>query len=111
VPRPDELDADGQQILEAGRVRRAEAFLTLVYGHVLQAVRLVERKTANWLGPSRRLKEYVSAASYERFRVCTAVLGAKQLVWAYTSAWEWSRGLMVELATRHAFTLPGALLN
>jgi lincosamide nucleotidyltransferase B/F len=74
-------------------------------------VRLVEGRTANWLSPSRRLEEDISAASYERFRACTAALDAEQLVRAYTSTWEWSRELMSELATRHAFALPEALLN
>jgi hypothetical protein len=111
VPQPDELDAHGQQPYEEGEYARAEAFLTLVYGHLLQAVRLVEEKSANWLSPSRRLEEDVSAASYERFRACTAALNAEQLVRAYTSPWEWSQKLMCELATSHAFVLPEALLN
>jgi lincosamide nucleotidyltransferase len=101
----------GTNLLKRGECARAEAFLTLVHGYLLQAVRLVEGKTANWLSPSRWLEEDVSAASYERFRVGTAALDAKQLVWAYASTWEWSRELMGELATRHAFTLPEALLN
>jgi lincosamide nucleotidyltransferase-like protein len=50
-------------------------------------------------------------ASYERFRACTAALDAERLVEAYTSTWEWSRELMGELAMRHAFTLPEALLK
>jgi lincosamide nucleotidyltransferase B/F len=101
----------GTNLLKRGEYARAEAFLTLVHGHLLQAVRLVEGKTANWLSPSRQLEEDVSAAAYERFRACTAALDAKQLVWAYTSTWEWSKELMDELTTRHAFTLPEALLN
>ena len=74
-------------------------------------MRLVEEKSANWLSPSRRLEEDVSAASYERYRVCTATLNAEQLVRAYTSTWEWGRELMDELAKRHVFVLPEALLN
>jgi lincosamide nucleotidyltransferase B/F len=101
----------GTNLLKRGEYARAEAFLSLVHGHLLQAVRLVEGKSANWLSPSRRLEEDVSAASYERFRACTAALDAKQLVRAYASTWEWSQELMDELATRHAFTLPDALLN
>jgi hypothetical protein len=85
--------------------------LTLVHGHLLQAVRLVEEKSANWLSPSRRLEEDVSAASYERCRACTAALNAEQLVRAYTSTWEWSQKLMCERATSHALVLPEALLN
>ncbi len=85
--------------------------MTLVHGHLLRAVRLVEGKSTNWLSPSRRLEEDVSADSYERFRACTAALDAKQLVRAYTSTWEWSQELMDELATRHAFPLPETLLT
>jgi len=101
----------GTNLLKRGEYARAEAFLTLIHGHLLQAVRLVEGKSANWLSPSRRLEEDVSAASYERYRVCTATLNAEQLVRAYTSTWEWGRELMDELAKRHVFVLPEALLN
>jgi lincosamide nucleotidyltransferase B/F len=101
----------GVNLLKRGEYARAEAFLTLIHGHLLQAVRLVEGRTINWLSPSRRLEEDVSAGSYERFRACTAALDAEQLVRAYTSTWEWSRELMDELATRHAFPLPEALLK
>jgi lincosamide nucleotidyltransferase B/F len=101
----------GTNLLKRGEYARAEAFLTLVHGHLLRSVRLVEGRTANWLSPSRRLEEDVSAASYQRFRACTAALDAGQLVHAYASTWEWSKELMSELATRHAFTLPEALLN
>jgi lincosamide nucleotidyltransferase B/F len=101
----------GTHLLKRGEYARAEAFLSLVHDHLLQAVRLVEGKSANWLRPSRRLEEEVSAASYERFRACTAALDAKQLVRAYTSTWEWSKELMDELATQHAFTLPETLLT
>jgi lincosamide nucleotidyltransferase len=101
----------GINLLKRGEYARAEAFLSLVHGHLLQAMRLVEGRTANWLSPSRRLEEDVSADSYERFRTCTAALEARQLVRAYTATWEWSQELMGELATRHAFTLPETLLN
>jgi lincosamide nucleotidyltransferase B/F len=101
----------GSNLLKRGEYARAEAFLTLVHSHLLRAMRLVEGKSANWLSPSRRLEEDVSADSYERFRVCTAALGAGQLVRAYKSTWEWSLELMDELATRHAFTLPETLLK
>jgi lincosamide nucleotidyltransferase len=101
----------GTNLLKRGEYARAEAFLTLIHGHLLQAVRLVEGRTANWLSPSRRLEEDVSAASYQRFRACTAALDAEQLFRAYRLTWEWSRELMVELSTRHAFVLPEALLN
>src|SRR3712207_3531165 len=100
----------GANLLKRGEYARAEAYLSLVHGHLLKAVRLVEGKSANWLSPSRRLEEDVSAASYERFRACTAALDARQLVRAYTSTWEWSLELMGELATRHGFTLPDTLL-
>jgi lincosamide nucleotidyltransferase len=127
VRRPPEMDAPeralflcrslmnwtlmGTNLLKRGEYARAEAFLTLVHGHLLQAVRLVEGRTANWLSPSRRLEEDVSSASYQRFRACTAALDTRQLVRAYTSTWEWSKELMSELATRHAFTLPETLLD
>jgi lincosamide nucleotidyltransferase B/F len=101
----------GTNVLKRGEYARAEAFLTLVHGHLLRAMRLVEGNSANWLSPSRRLEEEVSAASYERFRACTAALDANQLVRAYTSTWEWSKELMDELATQHAFTLPETLLT
>jgi lincosamide nucleotidyltransferase len=101
----------GTNLLKRGEYARAEAFLTLVHGHLLRSVRLVEGRTGNWLSPSRRLEEDVSAASYQRFRACTAALDARELVRAYTSTWEWSKELMSELATRHAFTLPETLLN
>ena len=101
----------GANLLKRGEYARAQAFLALVHGHLLRAARLVEGKTANWFSPSRGLEEEVSAASYERFRACTAALDAEQLVRAYASTWEWSRELMSELATRHAFALPEALLN
>jgi lincosamide nucleotidyltransferase len=101
----------GTHVLKRGEYARAEAFLSLVHGHLLRAMRLVEGNSANWLSPSRRLEEDVSAASYERFRACTAALDAKQLVGAYTSTWEWSKELMDELATQHAFPLPDTLRN
>ena len=47
----------GANLLERGEYARAEALLTLVHGHLLQAVRLVEGKSANWLSPTRRLEE------------------------------------------------------
>jgi lincosamide nucleotidyltransferase len=96
--------------LGRGEHARAEAFLTLVHDHLLKALRLVEGTSANWLSPTRRLEEDVSATSYERYRACTAALGAEQLAGAYASTWEWSRELMDILAVRHALTLPEALL-
>ena len=59
----------------------------------------------------RRLEEDASAASYERYRSCTAALEAEQLVLAYASTWKWGRELMGELATRHAFALAEAALE
>jgi lincosamide nucleotidyltransferase B/F len=85
--------------------------LTLVHGHLLQAVRLVEGKSANWLSPTRRLEEDASATSYERYKACTAALEAGQLARAYASTWEWGRELMSELAARHALELPEVLLD
>ncbi len=101
----------GVNLLERGEYARAEAFLTLVHGHLLQAVRLVEGKCANWLSPTRRLEEDASATSYERYRTCTAALEVEQLVQAYASTWEWGRELMGELGARHALRLPEALLD
>jgi lincosamide nucleotidyltransferase B/F len=101
----------GSNLLERGEYARAEAFLTLVHTHLLQALRLVEGESANWLSPTRRFEEDASPASYERFRACTAALEAVQLVSAYASTWEWGRELMDELTTRHALTLPEALLD
>jgi lincosamide nucleotidyltransferase len=122
VRRPPDLDTRGRalflcrslmmgaNLLQRGEHARAEAFLTLVHGHLLQALRLVEGKSANWLSPTRRLEEDVSAASYERYKACTAALEAEQLARAYASTWEWSRELMDMLAVRHALTLPETLL-
>ena len=101
----------GANLLERGEYGRAEAFLTLVHGHLLQAMRLVEGKSANWLSPTRRLEEDASAVSYERYRECTAALEAEKLARAYASTWEWGRELMGKLATRHALTLPEGLLD
>jgi lincosamide nucleotidyltransferase B/F len=101
----------GANLLERGEYARAEAFLTLVHGHLLQALRLVEGKSANWLSPTRRLEEDASAVSYERYRACTAALEAEQLARAYASTWEWGRELMGDLAARHTLTLPEALLD
>src|SRR5215212_5358647 len=101
----------GANLLGRGEYARAEAFLTLVHGHLLQAMRLVEGKSTNWLSPTRRLEEDASAASYEWYRACTAALEAEQLAQAYASTWEWGRELMGKLAARHALTLPEALLD
>jgi lincosamide nucleotidyltransferase B/F len=101
----------GANLLQRGEYARAEAFLTLVHGHLLQAMRLVEGKSANWLSPTRRLEEEASATSYERYKECTVALEAEQLLRAYASTWEWGRELMGELAARHALTLPEALLD
>jgi lincosamide nucleotidyltransferase B/F len=101
----------GANLLQRGEYARAQAFLTLVHGHLLQALRLVEGKSANWLSPTRRLEEDASANSYERYRACTTPLEAAQLVSAYASTWEWSRELMGVLARRHGFALPEALLG
>jgi lincosamide nucleotidyltransferase len=101
----------GANLLQRGEYARAEAFLTLVHGHLLQAMRLVEGKSDNWLSPTRRLEEDASATSYERYRTCTAALEAEQLARAYASTWEWGRELMGELAARHALGLPEALLS
>jgi lincosamide nucleotidyltransferase len=101
----------GANLLERGEYARAEAFLTLIHGHLLQALRLVEGKSDQWLSPTRGLEEDASASSYERYRACTAALEAEQLVWAYASTWEWGRELMGELATRHALALPEVLLD
>src|SRR5215212_6738980 len=101
----------GANLLQRGEHARAEAFLSLVHGHQLQAMRLVEGKSANWLSPTRRLEEDASATSYEWYRACTAALDAVQLFRAYASTWEWGRELMGELARRHTFALPEALLE
>jgi len=78
----------GANLVGRGEYARAEAFLTLVHGHLLQAVRLVEGKSAKWSSPTRRLEEDASATYYERYRECTAALEAKQLASAYASTWE-----------------------
>jgi lincosamide nucleotidyltransferase B/F len=101
----------GANLLKRGEYARAEAFLTLVHGHLLQAVRLVEGKSANWLSPTRRLEEDASATSYEWYKGCTAPLEAEQLLRAYTSTWEWCRELMGVLAVRHTLMLPDELLD
>jgi lincosamide nucleotidyltransferase B/F len=101
----------GANLLQRGEYARAEALLTLVHGHLLQAMRLVEGNSANWLSPTRRLEEDASASSYKRYKECTAALEAEQLVRAYASMWEWVRELMGELAARHGFALPEALLS
>ena len=101
----------GDNLMERGEYARAEAFLTLVHGHLLQALRLVEGKSDNWLTPMRKLEKDASAYSYERYRTCTAALDAERLVHAYTSTREWSRELMRELTTRHTFALPEGLLE
>lgn len=101
----------GANLLERGEYARAEAFLTLVHGHLLQAMRLVEGKSDNWLSPTRRLEEDASATSYERYKECTAALEAEQIAQAYGSTWEWARELMGKLAARHALTLPESLLD
>ena len=101
----------GANLLERGEYARAEAFLTLVHGHLLQALRLVEGKSANWLSPTRKLEQDASAASYERYRACTAALEAEQLARAYASTWGLGRQLMGELAARHALELPEELLD
>ena len=101
----------GANLLQRGEYARAEAFLTLVHGHLLQTMRLVEGKSANWLSPTRRLEEDASATSYERYKECTAALEAEQIAQAYASTWEWGRELMGKLAARHALTLPEALLD
>lgn len=101
----------GANLLKRGELARAEAFLTLLHGHLLRAARLVEGETANWLSPSRRLEQDLSLASYKRFGACTAALDASQLPLAYQSTWEWGRELMAKLAERHALTLPSILLE
>jgi lincosamide nucleotidyltransferase B/F len=101
----------GANLLERGEYARAEAFLTLVHSHLLQAMRLVEGNSANWLSPTRRLEEDASASSYKRYKECTATLEAEQLARAYASTWEWARELMGELAARHTLELPEALLG
>ena len=101
----------GVNLLERGEHARAEAVLTLVHGHLLQAARLVEGTTANWLSPSRKLEEDLPPAAYERFRSCTAALDPEQLARAYGATWGWSRELMATLSGRHALTLPPALLE
>jgi lincosamide nucleotidyltransferase B/F len=101
----------GANLLERGEYARAEAYLTLVHGHLLKVMRLVEGNSANWLSPTRRLEEDASATSYERYKACTAELEAEQLVRAYASTWQWGRELMGELAARHTLELPEVLLE
>ena len=101
----------GANLLKRGEHARAEAFLTLVHGHLLRAARLVEGTTANWLSPSRRLEEDLSSAAYERFGACTSALDAAQLARAYRSTWEWAGELVAELYGRHDLALPKALLD
>jgi len=101
----------GANLLERGEYARAEALLTLVHGHLLQALRLVEGERENWLSPTRRFEQDASTTSYERYTGCTAALEAKQPFRAYASTWEWGREMMSELAARHGFALPEALLD
>jgi lincosamide nucleotidyltransferase len=101
----------GANLLKRGEHARAEALLTLVHGHLLQAARLVEGTTANWLSPSRKLEEDLPPAQYGRFRACTAALDAAQLARAYRSTWAWGRELIAELSERHGFELPADLLE
>src|SRR5918998_4093399 len=101
----------GANLLQRGEYARAEAFLTLVHGHLLQLMRVVEGKSVNWMSPTRRLEEDASATSYERYKECTAALEAEKLARAYGSTWGRGRELMGKLAARHALTLPEALLD
>lgn len=101
----------GSNLVKRGEHARALAFLALVHDHLLRAIRLVEGNTANWLSPSRRLEEDISAASYARFKTCTTALDADELARAYRSAWGWSRELLEELATRHALSISSTLLE
>src|ERR671921_2436320 len=76
----------GANLLGRGEYAHAEAFLTLVHGRLLQAMRLVEGKSANWLSPTRRLEpRCLGPTSYERYKGCTAALEAEQLAQAYAS--------------------------
>jgi lincosamide nucleotidyltransferase len=102
----------GANLLGRGEYARAEAFLTLVLSRLLQAMRLVEGKSANWLSPTRKLEpRCLGPTSYERYKGCTAALEAEEIAQAYASTWEWGRGLIGKPAARHALTLPEALLD
>ena len=101
----------GANLLKRGEYARAGAFLSLLHGHLLQAARLAEGTTANWLSPSRKLEEDLPPAAYERFRACTAPLDAVQLARAYRTTWGWGREIMAELSGRHGFALSRALLD
>ena len=99
----------GTNLFKRGEYARAEAFLTLIHGHLLQAARLVEGTTANWLSPSRKLEEDLPPAFYRRFGTCTAGLDPGHLARAYRSTWRWGRELATELSERHALAMSNAL--
>ena len=101
----------GTNLLMRGEYARAHAFLSLVHVHLQRAARIAEGSTVNWLSPSRRLEEDISAVSYARFRACTAALEVDEIARAYRCTWGWSRELMDELSERHTFPLPRLLLG
>ena len=101
----------GTNLLMRGEYAHALAFLSLVHAHLQRAARIAEGSTVNWLSPSRRLEEDISAVSYARFRACTAALEVDEIARAYRCTWGWSRELMDELSERHTFPLPRPLLG
>ncbi len=97
----------GGNLLGRGELARALDLLSHVHRKLLHMVRLVERSTAHWPTPSRRLEQDISPASQARFRACTSRLDADELRSAFAAAWRWG----MELAAAHPVTLPPALLE
>ena len=100
----------GINTLGRGELARSLDLLSLLHRYLLWMARLIERSTAHWPTPSRKLEVELSALSYQRFADCTARLDRADLERAYRATAKWGGYLSWQLGTRHSLHLPHELL-
>jgi lincosamide nucleotidyltransferase B/F len=100
----------GINTLGRGELARSLDLLSLLHRYLLWMARLVERSTAHWPTPSRKLEAELSTLSYQRFAECTARLDRADLERAYRATAKWGGYLSWQLGTRHNLHLPHELL-
>lgn len=96
----------GLNTLARGEVARAHDLLHMSHRHLLHMARLLAGSTNHWPSPRRLLEHDVPAATYERFRACTARLETTDVQRAYTATWSWGLEMMRGLCKSHGLPLP-----
>lgn len=101
----------GFNLLGRGEWARGGEVLVLIQDYLLRMARVLEGSGQRWITPTRSAEKELSAASYARFKRCTAGIEPEAITAAYWSAWEWGQEMSAALAERHRVVFSEDLAN